>query len=188
MKKWNSKNVLRLILYTVLYVIGTVLVCVTGSFHPVLFVCYQITAGIILSGIVIKAFDQIKGFGVALCLSAGLILTFLVINDAVPWHVIPVIVIGITAELVRLIFKYNLTGNMIAAVIMTFSTFGYYAQIWFNREYTYECAVEEMPAGYADTLMKVSPAWAFPVVVIIGIVLSLIISNVTANIFHLDKE
>ena len=188
MKQWDSKNALRMILYTVLYVIGSVLVCVPGSFHPIFFVCYQITAGIILSGIVIKAFDQIKGFGVALCLSAGLILTFFVINDAVPWHVIPVIVIGVAAELVRLIFKYNWTGDLIATVIMTFSTFGYYAQIWFNREYTYECAVEEMPAGYADTLMSVSPAWAFPVVVIIGIVLSVIIANVTAGIFHLDKE
>ena len=51
-------------------------------------------------------------------------------------------------------------------------------QIWFNREYTYECAVEEMPAGYGDTLMSVSPAWTFPVVVIIGIIMSVLISNV----------
>ena len=50
---------------------------------------------------------------------------------------------------------------------MGFSSFGYYGQIWFNRAYTYECAIEEMPAGYGDTLMSVSPAWAFPVVVII---------------------
>ena len=32
--------------------------------------------------------------------------------------------------------------------------------------------VEEMPAGYGDTLMSVSPAWAFPVVVIVGMILS----------------
>jgi len=29
-----------------------------------------------------------------------------------------------------------------------------YGQIWFNRDYTYDCAVEEMPAGYADALMQ----------------------------------
>ena len=70
---------------------------------------------------------------------------------------------------------------------MTFSSFGYYGQIWFNRAYTYECAIEEMPAGYADTLMAVSPAWALPVVIIIGIVLSVLISNITVKIFKLEK-
>ncbi len=76
---------------------------------------------------------------------------------------------------------------MIAAVLMSFSSFGYYGQIWFNRAYTYECAVEEMPAGYADALMQASPAWALPVVVISGILLSLLISNITAKLFKLEK-
>lgn len=67
------------------------------------------------------------------------------------------------------------------------SSFGYYGQIWFNRDYTYECAVEEMPAGYADTLMAVSPTWAFALVVIVGVIISVAISNVTAKIFKLEK-
>ena len=58
-------------------------------------------------------------------------------------------------------------------------SFGYYGQIWFNRAYTYECAVEEMPAGYGDTLMAVSPAWTFPVVVIVGMILSVWIANIS---------
>ena len=53
MNKWNKKNALRVLLYAVLYAVATVIVCVTGSFHPVFFVCYQITAGILLSGITI---------------------------------------------------------------------------------------------------------------------------------------
>ena len=32
-----------------------------------------------------------------------------------------------------------------------------------------KCAVEEMPAGYADGLMAASPVWALIVVVIAGI-------------------
>ena len=83
------------------------------------------------------------------------------------------------------------TGNLSifvpAVTPMTFSSFGYYGQIWFNRAYTYECAVEEMPAGYADTLMAVSPTWALPVVVISGIILSVLISNITAELFKHEK-
>ena len=186
-KKWNRKNALWMLLYTVLYVIGTVLTCVLGSIHPIMFVCYQITAGLLLPGVVIKAFDRIKAPGVAACLSAGMIITFLAINDAAAWHVIPVIIIAAAAELVRRSSGYNWKGDLIGTVIMTFSTFGYYGQIWFNRDFTYESAVAEMPAGYADTLMAVSPAWALPVVVITGIAISVLVSKATAKIFKIEK-
>ena len=47
--------------------------------------------------------------------------------------------------------------------------------------------VAEMPAGYADTLMAVSPAWALPVVIIIGIAVSVLVSNATAKIFRIEE-
>ena len=185
--KTYKKNALRVALYALLYAVVTALVCVTGSIHPVFFVCYQITAGILLSGVIITAFRRIKAPGVATCLFIGLLLLLLVIQDATAWHVIPLIAIVILAEVIRAAFKYSWKGDVIATIPMTFSSFGYYGQIWFNRAYTYECAVEEMPAGYADALMAVSPTWALPVVVISGILLSVLISNITAKLFMLEK-
>lgn len=182
--KTYKKNALRVALYALLYAVVTALVCVTGSIHPVFFVCYQITAGILLSGVIITAFRRGKAPGVAACLFIGLLL---VIQDATAWHVIPLIAIVILAEVIRAAFKYSWKGDVIATIPMTFSSFGYYGQIWFNRAYTYECAVEEMPAGYADALMAVSPTWALPVVVISGILLSVLISNITAKLFKLEK-
>ena len=176
-----------MVLYAVLYALVTAVVCVTGSIHPVFFVCYQITAGILLSGIIITAFRRVQAPGAALCLALGMLLLLLIIQDAVAWHVIPLIVIAVLAEIVRAAGKYNWTGDVISTIIMSFSSFGYYGQIWFNRAYTYECAVEEMPAGYADALMSVSPAWTLPVVIIIGIALSVLISGLTAKLFHLEK-
>ena len=187
MNKWNKENALRVVLYAVLYAAVTALVCVTGSFHPVFFVCYQITAGILLSGIIITAFRRVQALGVAACLALTVLLLLFVIQDAVAWHVIPLIAIAVLAEVVRAACKYNWTGDVISTVIMSFSSFGYYGQIWFNRAYTYECAVEEMPAGYADTLMAASPVWSLPVVIIIGIILSVLVSNVTAKLFKLEK-
>ena len=77
------------------------------------------------------------------------------------WHVVPLIVITVLAEIVRGMTNYSWSGDVAGTVLMSFSSFGYYGQIWFNRAYTYECAVEEMPAGYGDTLMSVSPAWRY---------------------------
>lgn len=185
--RWNRRNALRMLLYATLYVIGTVATCVSGSIHPVFFVCYQITAGLLLSGVVIKAFDEIKAPGAAACFSAAMILVFIVIKDAAAWHVIPVIIIAILAEIVRRVCCYRWKGDLIATVIMTFSTFGYYGQIWFNRDYTYTCAIEEMPSGYADGLMAASPAWILPVVVLIGVAVSVLIINLTARIFKLNR-
>lgn len=185
--KIEKKSVFRVLLYAVLYAVVTALVCITGSIHPFFFVCYQITAGILLSGIIITAFRKTKAPGVAVCLLFGLLLLLLLIQDAVAWHVIPLIVITVLAELIRAAFKYSWTGDVIATILMTFSSFGYYGQIWFNRTYTYECAIEEMPAGYADTLMALSPTWLLPVVIIVGILLSVLISHLTAKLFNLNK-
>ena len=187
MNKWNWKNALWMLLYALLYVITTYIVCLTGMIHPVFFVCYQITAGILLSGIIIRAFNRIKVFGVAACLSLAMILLLFAIQDAVAWHVIPLIIMAVLAEAIRGINKYNWTGDLAATVIMSFSSFGYYGQIWFNRAFTYDSAVAEMPAGYAEKLMAVSPAWALPVVLAVGIVLSILISNTTAKLYKLDK-
>ncbi len=44
-----------------------------------------------------------------------------------------------------------------------------------------------MPAGYADGLMTVSPAWSLIIVIAIGAVLSVMISNVTAKLFKIDR-
>ncbi len=177
--KWNRKNGLWILLYAVLYAIVTAIVCVTGSIHPVFFVCYQITAGLLLTPIIMRAFRRVQAPGAAVCLFLGMLLLLLIINDAVPWHVVPLIVIAVLAEAVRGMTNYSWSGDVVAAVLMSFSSFGYYGQIWFNRAYTYECAVEEMPAGYGDTLMAVSPAWAFPVVVIVGMIVSVVIANVS---------
>ena len=177
--KWNRKNALWMLLYAVLYAIVTVAVCVTGSIHPIFFVCYQITAGLLLSPIVIRAFRRVQAPGAAVCLFLGILLLLLIINDAVKWHVVPLIVITVLAEIVRGLSNYSWAGDVVGTVLMSFSSFGYYGQIWFNRAYTYECAVEEMPAGYGDTLMSVSPVWAFPAVVIIGIIVSVWIANVS---------
>ncbi|MBE5872109.1 MAG: Trep_Strep domain-containing protein [Lachnospiraceae bacterium] len=138
---------------------------------------------------VIRAINARGGmymFGRMLPIWAVILLLF-IIQDAVAWHVIPVIVIAVMSEVVRAIFKYNRMGDVIGTVIMTFSSFGYYGQIWFNRNYTYECAVEEMPAGYADGLMAASPMWSLIVVIIVGVVLSVVISNLTAKLFKLEK-
>ena len=177
--KWNRKNALWMLLYAVLYAIVTAAVCVTGSIHPIFFVCYQITAGLLLSPILIRAFRRVQAPGAAVCLFLGILLLLLIINDAVRWHVVPLIVITVLAEAVRGMTNYDRVGDVVGTVLMSFSSFGYYGQIWFNRAYTYECAIEEMPAGYGDTLMSVSPVWAFPVVVIIGMIVSVWIANVS---------
>lgn len=177
--KWNRKNALWMLLYAVLYAAVTAVVCVTGSIHPIFFVCYQITAGLLLSPIVIRAFRSVQAPGAVVCLFLGMLFLLLIIRDAVMWHVVPLIVITALAEAVRGVTSYSRFGDIAGTVLMTFSSFGYYGQIWFNRAYTYECAIEEMPAGYGDTLMSVSPAWAFPVVVIVGMIVSVWIANIS---------
>ena len=122
--------------------------------------------------------SESTGTRAAVCLFLGMLFLLLIINGAVMRHVVVLIVITVLAEAVRGMTSYSRTGEVIGTVLMSFSSFGYYGQIWFNPAYIYECAVERMPEGYDDTRMSVSPAWTFPVVVIIGIIVSVLIANV----------
>ena len=176
-----------MLLYIVIYVAASVIVCVLGAVHPILFVCYQIVAGVLVTGAAAKAFDRLRYPGAAAFLSLGMLLTFVVIRDANIWHCLPVIIIAILAELVRYCGKYENLSKLAAAVIMSFSTFGYYGQIWFNRDYTYECAVEEMPSGYAEKLMDLSPTWSLPVVIIVGIGAAVMNFCISAKLFKFQK-
>ena len=65
-KKWNKKNALWMLLYIVLYVVMSFIVCVFGVIHPVLFVCYQITAGLLVTGVAAKAFEYCRRLAVPL--------------------------------------------------------------------------------------------------------------------------
>ena len=105
--KWNRKNALWMLLYAVLYAVVTAVVCVTGSIHPVFFVCYQITAGLLLPPIIMRAFRRVQAQGAAVCLFLGMLLLLLIINDAVLWHVVPLIVITVLAETVRGMTNYS---------------------------------------------------------------------------------
>ena len=155
--KWNRKNALWMLLYAVLYAAVTAVVCVTGSIHPIFFVCYQITAGLLLP-IVIRAFRSVQAPGAAVCLFLGILLLLLIIRDAVMWHVVPLIVITALAEAVRGVTSYSRFGDIAGTVLMTFSS-----------------------------LMSVSPVWAFPAVVIIGVIVSVWIANVSMK-KHKDIE
>ena len=186
---WNKKNTLRQLLYMLLYFAGYLLVCVLGSVHPVMFVLYQVVAGILLTGVLVKGFDRLQAPGVAASFAAILLLVFLIIGDFTPWHAIPVVVLAVAAEIAGLVMGNDKWGTVVAkSVIMSFATFGYYGQIWLNRDFTYEAAVEEMPAGYADALMKCSPGWAFPVVIVLGAALSVLSALVTAKLFNLNSK
>lgn len=186
---WNKKNVLWQLLYVVLYMIGFLIVCFSGAIHPILFVLYQVTAAVLVTGVLVKAFDQTQAFGVAITFSIGVILAFVATGDVSLWHCLPVVIIGVLAEAVGLICGQNKWKTVVTkSVLMSFGTFGFYGQIWLNRAYTYECAIEEMPAGYADTLMNCSPNWAFPAVILAGIVISILLANLTAKMFKLNTK
>ena len=186
---WNKKNTLWQLLYMILYIVAFLIVLETGMIHPVFFVCYQITAGILLTGILVKSFDRIQQPGTALSFAVVVALGYIAMGDASLWHCLVPIILGILAEAVGLIFgnsKWNTI--VIKSVIMSFGTFLAYGQIWLNRDFTYESAVEDVSADYADALMSCSPGWAFPVVIVVGILVSVLIANLTAKLFKLHTR
>lgn len=71
---------------------------------------------------------------------------------------------------------------------MSFSNFGYSMCIWLMRDFTYHEALAEMPEGYADTLMRVSPLWTFPATLLLTVILALISANISGKLLKLNSN
>ena len=187
MGDWNKRNTLRVLLFAVIYVLANFAILNMGAIHPVLFVLYTCISAILLPGLYLAGASRIKGPGVA-AVYGGLMLLLIIVADLSWYKVADLLVMIVVAELLRRAFGYDSwKGLKWSSVAMCFSNFGYSMCIWLMRDFTYSEAVEEMPAGYADTLMKVSPAWTLPVTLIATVVIALICAEISRKLLKLEK-
>lgn len=57
--------------------------------------------------------------------------------------------------------------------------------IWLMRDFTYSETLAEMPAGYGDVLMKVSPMWTFPATLIATEAIAVFTANISRKLLKI---
>ena len=185
-RDWTKGNTLRILLLAVLYVAANILILNMGAIHPVMFVLYTCISAILLPGLYLAGASQVRGPGVA-ALYGGMMLLVVIAVDLSWYKVMELSVMILLAEFLRRLFGYeSWNGLQWSAIVMCFSNFGYSMCIWLMRDFTYHEALAEMPEGYADTLMRVSPAWTFPTTLLLTVVLALISANICKRLLQLE--
>ena len=185
-RDWTKANTLRIFLFAVAYVAVNILILTMGAIHPVMFVLYTCISAVLLPGLYLAGASRISGPGAA-AVYGGLMLLVVTAVDAAWYKVVELFVMLLLAEFLRRLLGYeSWNGLKWSAVVMCFSNFGYSMCIWLMRDFTYHEALAEMPEGYADTLMRVSPLWVFPATLFMTIILALISASISKRLLNLD--
>ena len=116
-----------------------------GTFVPILFgFVYLYTAA------------NLQSFGAAVILNGFTLIVGLIAGEGNLPFVIGMIILAFAAELLRKLHGYDtLKGVRRSFIPLAFSFYAYSAHWWTNTAESLAEAVEEMPAGYADTMATV---------------------------------
>lgn len=185
LKDWSKKKLLRVLLFALIYFVVNFAILNIGSIHPILFVLYTTISAVFLPGLYLAGASKVKAPGVA-AIYGGVMLLVIIIVDCSWYKITELLAMIVLAELLRLIFGYeSWTGLLLSSIVMSFSNFGYSMCIWLMRDFTYSEALEEMPTGYAEKLMEVSPMWTFPVTLAATVLVAVITANISKKLLKI---
>lgn len=185
-QRLDDKKFLRVLLFSLVYLAVNLAILNTGAIHPMMFVLYTTVSAVLLPGIYLAGAGRVKAPGVAV-IYGGIMLIVVIFADPSWYKVTELLVMIILAELIRYLCVYDKwAGLLLSSVVMCFSNFGYSMCIWLMSDFTYSEAIAEMPTGYADKLMEVSPMWIFPVTLIATIAIAVITANISKKLLKIE--
>ena len=150
------KPVFKVLLTAIAYLLTFILGASSGIIHPA---CYAY-AGAVLPLIFALEYlytcTVIRSFGAATVLNGFILILFLIAGEADTAFIIGIIVLTALAEIIRYVCKYDtIKGVRRSFIPLAFSFFAYTAHWWTDTEGSLAAAVEEMPAGYDQSMLPV---------------------------------
>ena len=150
------KPVFKVLLTAIAYLLTFILGASSGIIHPA---CYAY-AGAVLPFLFALEYlytcTVIRSFGAATALNGFILILFLIAGEADTAFIIGIIVLTALAEIIRYVCKYDtIKGVRRSFIPLAFSFFAYTAHWWTDTEGSLAAAVEEMPAGYDQSMLPV---------------------------------
>lgn len=155
-QKKNMKTVLKVILMAIAYLATFLLGASSGAITPTCYAYVGALLPLVFAFIYLYTCSNIRCFGAATALNGVILVLFLIVGEADLGYIIATVVITVLAELLRKIFGYDTKkGVRWSFVPFAFSFFAYTSHWWTDTEGSLAAAVEEMPAGYDQLMIKV---------------------------------
>ncbi|MBQ3710773.1 MAG: MptD family putative ECF transporter S component [Bacteroidales bacterium] len=147
------KNVLKVLLAAVAWLVIFVLGSTTGLIHPACYAYVGALLPLLFAFVYLFVCRIIPGFGAAAVLNGFVLVALLLAGEADTACIVGFVALAALAELIRALCKDAKKGIRWSFVPLAYSFFAYTAHWWFDTEASLAAAVAEMPAGY-DQLMK----------------------------------
>ncbi len=165
----KQSPVITIIYSAVLWVAAICLCAASGALHPACYAYSGTIAPVLFALIYVNAASKMKSFGVAAALNGFLLVLFNIVGEADLFMSIGLVVIIALSEILRKIYGYDTKkGTLLSFLPLAFTMYSYTAHWWIDTEGSLKAAVEEMPAGYSDTMAQVI---ANTPMLIVGVVL-----------------
>ncbi|MBR5384790.1 MAG: MptD family putative ECF transporter S component [Bacteroidales bacterium] len=150
------KNIFRIALIAVAYLVSFILGASSGIIHPA---CYAYAGAILpllFAPIYLYSNTIIRSFGAAALLNGFILILFLATGEADLTYIIATVILTSLAEIIRRLGGYDsIKGTRWSFIPFAFSFFAYTAHWWTATDDALAAAVEEMPAGYDQLMIPV---------------------------------
>jgi len=150
------KPVFKILLLAVLYLATFILGSSSGLIHPACYAYVGALLPILTAFLYLDMATIIRSFGAAAVLNGFILVVGLLMGEADTACIVGLVVLTALAELLRYFCKYDTKkGVRWSFVPFAFSFFAYAAHWWTDTEGSLAAAVEEMPAGYDQSMKAV---------------------------------
>ncbi|MBR6457803.1 MAG: MptD family putative ECF transporter S component [Bacteroidales bacterium] len=150
------RHVVKVVLLAIAYVACFVLGSTTGLIHPACYAYVGALLPLLFAFIFLGASKVIKDFGVAVVLNGVALLVALLIGEADVSLIIGIVFLTALSELFRYLFRADSRKAIRWSFVpFAFSFFAYTIHWWTDTEGSLAAAVEEMPAGYDQSMIPV---------------------------------
>ena len=152
----NKTPVWRILIAAVIYLLLFLLGSSSGAIDPACYAYVGAVLPILFSFVYLYTAANMQCFGAAAVLNGFVLVLGLIAGEGNYALIIGMILLAALAELIRKLNGYDtLKGVRRSFIPFAFSFFTYTAHWWTDTEGSLAAAVEEMPAGYADKMLKV---------------------------------
>lgn len=153
MKRTSAWSILiAAVIYLILFLLGAT----SGLIHPACYAYVGAVLPLLFSFVYLHTSAKMQCFGAAAVLNGFVLIIGLIVGEGNPALIIGMILLAVTAELIRKQNGYDtLKGVRRSFIPFAFSFFTYTAHWWTDTERSLSAAIEEMPAGYVDKMLPV---------------------------------
>lgn len=171
---WTKNEVLRLLLYFILFFVFVLLTQLPGFLSPFYWAVYPVLSAFLVAGPLTAMMSMNRGFGAAAVLPLLWLIVYRCIGElGMPGMWIWVLAVIVVAEIVYALIGYDKQQSIRVCVpILSLAPFASIFPLYFQKALFLQRAAAEMPMDYVNKLDQHGTKWMCLCVIVLALILA----------------